>query len=135
MIEEKIEIYEALLTTFFKCGKEKLIKIFRLLRETRLIYGDDIFRKCIKELIEWDIDDCVKDAYYCVLTDIVGELVNLKDLDESSYYTLLHADYNDPKMRFTFRDFEDLPVSVDEISKVTQRVNEFLELLDYRIQL
>ena len=132
MLEEKLEIYEALLTTFFKCESIKLNKIFKLLRETRLAYGKEIFSKFVKEFLEMgEIVDCVNEAYYCVLTNIVLELINLEELDHNSYTVLADANFDDPKVRFTFEDFRDLPVSIDEINQVTQKINEFLDLLDF----
>ena len=131
MLEEKLEIYETLLTTFLNCDSIKLNKIFKLLRETRLVYGKEIFRKSIKEFLEvGDIVDCVNEAYYCILTNIVQELTNLEELDHGSYVVLSDANFNDSKVRFRFEDFRDLPVSIDEINQVTQKINEFLDLLN-----
>ncbi len=146
MTKQEIKIYGDLLKTIFRCDDEGLLKVFNVLNETCRVYGGQAYFEAVKGFIN-PIIECLdakfagislcdfqpEDAYYYAFCSIVHHLVKLKEVNVPVYDAILDLNYEDPETRFKEKNFEtlaDYDISREQIIQLTQKLNEFLTLLN-----
>ena len=132
MTDERNQIFEDLLKIVFKCDNVGLNKIASILRDARLLYGQEAYFGSLTALsFDWKLQggpyDPIREVYYALIKNILGDLLDYEGVDDITLNMLDNFKYDDPNWRFSLGDFKSLPAPLEKKEEIIQKLNGFLD--------